>query len=205
MIGKLKGLIDSYDEDWVIVDVGGVGYQVHCSSNSLGCLPSTGEAATLFIVTHVREDQIKLFGFSSEQERAWFRLLTTVQGVGQKVALAVLSTLNPNELASAIALQDKATITRAPGIGPKVAQRILAELKDKAPALSTLDPGVTNLQTDLGAQNAPRAIADAVSALTNLGYGQSHASSAAATVLSREGEDLPMEKLIRLSLKELSS
>src|SRR6516225_6823464 len=121
MIGKLKGIIDSYGEDYVILDVGGVGYQVHCSARTLQALPAAGEAATLSIETHVREDQIKLFGFMSDTEREWFRLLQTVQGVGTKVALSILSTHKPADLASAIALRDKAMIARAAGVGPKVA------------------------------------------------------------------------------------
>jgi hypothetical protein len=121
MIGKLKGLIDCYGEDFVILDVGGVGYQVHCSARTLQALPSPGAAAVLSIETYVREDQIKLFGFRSDTEREWFRLLQTVQGVGAKVALAVLGTLPPAELANAIALRDKATVSRTPGVGPKVA------------------------------------------------------------------------------------
>src|SRR6185369_1295657 len=114
MIGKLKGLIDSYGEDYVILDVGGVGYQVHCSARTLQALPAPGEAAVLSIETYVREDQIKLFGFRGDAEREWFRLLQTVQGVGAKVALAVLSTLPPSDLANAIALRDKAAVTRTP-------------------------------------------------------------------------------------------
>src|SRR6266436_9920034 len=133
MIGKLKGLIDSYGEDYVILDVGGVGYQVHCAGRTLQALPSPGEAAVLSIETYVREDQIKLYGFTGDLEREWFRLLQTVQGVGAKVALAVLGTLKPGELATAIALQDRATLSRAPGVGRKVAERIVAELRDKAP------------------------------------------------------------------------
>ena len=145
MIGKLKGLIDSYGEDYVILDVGGVGYQVHCSSRTLQALPSPGEAAVLSIETYVREDQIKLFGFRSDIEREWFRLLQTVQGVGAKVALAVLCTLPPAELANAIALRDKAAVTRTPGVGPKVAERIVTELKDKAPAFANVDPALVHL------------------------------------------------------------
>ena len=141
MIGKLKGLINSYGEDYVILDVGGVGYQVHCSSRTLQALPSPGEAAVLSIETYVREDQIKLFGFRSDTEREWFRLLQTVQGVGAKVALAVLSTLPPAELANAIALRDKAAVSRTPGVGPKVAERIVTELKDKAPAFANRRSG----------------------------------------------------------------
>src|ERR1700747_1290136 len=123
MIGKLKGLIDSYGEDYVILDVQGVGYQVHCSSRTLQALPAAGEPAVLSIETYVREDQIKLFGFRSDLEREWFRLLQTVQGVGAKVALAILSTLKPADLASAITLRDKASLTRTPRVGPKVAER----------------------------------------------------------------------------------
>src|SRR5260221_9162024 len=145
MIGKLKGLIDSYGEDYVILDVGGVGYQVHCSGRTLQALPSPGEAAVLSIETYVREDQIKLFGFRSDVEREWFRLLQTVQGVGAKVALAVLSALPPAELANAIALRDKAAVQRTPGVGPKVAERIVIELKDKAPAYTALDPALVRL------------------------------------------------------------
>src|SRR5262249_11636718 len=130
MIGKLKGVIDSYGEDFVIVDVGGVGYLVHCSARTLQALPAPGEAVAASIETHVREDQIRLFGFASDVEREWFRLLQTVQGVGTKVALAVLGTLKVGELASAVAMRDKAMIARTPGIGPKVAERIVTELKD---------------------------------------------------------------------------
>ncbi len=133
MIGKLKGIIDSYGADYVLLDVGGVGYQVHCSARTLATLPAPGQAATLSIETHVREDQIRLFGFASDMEREWFRLLQTVQGVGAKVALSVLGTLKVPELASAITMRDKAAISRAPGVGPKVAERIVTELKDKAP------------------------------------------------------------------------
>ena len=141
MIGKLKGIVDSYGEDFVILDVGGVGYQVQCSARTLQELPAAGQPATLSIETYVREDQIRLFGFMSDVEREWFRLLQTVQGVGAKVALSVLGTLKPGELASAIAMRDKATVARTPGVGQKVAERIVTELKDKAPAYADLDPG----------------------------------------------------------------
>ena len=134
MIGKLKGIIDTYGEDYIILDVDGVGYLVHCSARTLQELPGTGQPATLSIETHVREDQIRLFGFLTDVEREWFRLLQTVQGVGAKVALSVLSTLKPADLASAIAMRDKAMVARTPGVGPKVAERIVTELKDKAPA-----------------------------------------------------------------------
>lgn len=140
MIGKLRGVIDSNGEDFVILDVNGVGYIVHCSSRTLQRLPRPGEPASLAIETQVREDSIRLFGFASEAEREWFRLLQSVQGVGAKVALAVQSILEPSDLAAAIALQDKAAISRAPGVGPKLAARIVAELKDKAPAIGAVDP-----------------------------------------------------------------
>src|SRR5258706_16407902 len=155
MIGKLKGLIDSYREDYVILDVGRVGYQVHCSARTLQALPSPGAAAVLSIETYVREDQIKLFGFRSDLEREWFRLLQTVQGVGAKVALAVLGTLPPSDLANAIALRDKAQGARTPGVGPKVAERIVTELKDKAPAFANVDPALVHLFGRIGDDHAP--------------------------------------------------
>src|SRR6202163_729142 len=130
MIGKLKGIIDSYGEDFIIV-VNGVAYLVHCSARTLQALPAPGEPVALAIKTHVREDQIRLFGFLSDVEREWFRLLQTVQGVGTKVALAILGTLKPADLASAIAMRDKAMGARTPGVGPKVAERVVTELKDK--------------------------------------------------------------------------
>src|ERR1700731_967039 len=145
MIGKLKGVIDSYGEDHVILDVNGVGYLVHCSARRLQGLPPAGRGATLSIETYVREDQIRLFGFMPDVEREWFRLLQTVQGVGAKVALAVLGTLPPSDLANAIALRDKAAVTRTPGVGPKVAERIVTELKDKAPAFAIRDPALVQL------------------------------------------------------------
>ena len=141
MIGKLKGVIDSYGDDFVILDVQGVGYVVHCSSRTLQNLPPIGEAASLSIETHVREDMIRLFGFRSDAEREWFRLLQSVQGVGAKVALGILSVLDPGTLATAIATGDKASVARGPGVGPKLAQRIVSELKDKAPAYSRRRPG----------------------------------------------------------------
>jgi Holliday junction DNA helicase RuvA len=134
VIGKLRGVIDSYGEDFVIVDVQGVGYVVHCSTRTLQHLPQAGEATTLSIETHVREDMIRLYGFRSDAEREWFRLLQTVQGVGAKVALGILSVLDPGAIANAIATGDKTAVSRGPGVGPKLAARIVAELKDKAPA-----------------------------------------------------------------------
>ena len=204
MIGKLKGVIDSYGEDFIVLDVHGVGYLVHCSARTLQALPAAGEAATLSIETHVREDQIRLFGFMSDVEREWFRLLQTVQGVGTKVALAVLSTLNPGELASAIAVRDKAAVARTPGVGPKVAERIVTELKDKAPAYANIDPAVVRLSGQVEDRRAPQPVADAVSALINLGYGQPQAAAAIAAAARAAGEGADTPRLIRLGLKELA-
>ena len=204
MIGKLKGIIDSYGEDFVILDVGGVGYQVQCSARTMQALPAPGEAATLSIETHVREDAIKLFGFTSDAEREWFRLLQTVQGVGAKVALAVLGTLRPSELAEAIALRDRASVSRTPGVGPKVAERIVTELKDKAPAYADVDPAVIRLSGAVEDKRAPQPVADAVSALVNLGYGQPQAAAAIAAATRNAGEGADTARLIRLGLKELA-
>ncbi|HEU5273518.1 MAG TPA: Holliday junction branch migration protein RuvA [Xanthobacteraceae bacterium] len=204
MIGKLKGVIDSYGEDSVLVDVHGVGYLVHCSVRTLQALPPAGEAVTLAIETHVREDQIRLFGFLSDLEREWFRLLQTVQGVGTKVALSILSTHKPADLASAIATRDKGMIARAPGVGPKVAERVVTELKDKAPAYSAVDPAVVQLSGALEESRAPRPVADAVSALVNLGYGQPQAAAAVAAATQASGEGADAARLIRAALKELA-
>jgi Holliday junction DNA helicase RuvA len=204
MIGKLKGTIDSYGEDFVILDVHGVGYQVHCSARTLQTLPAVGEAATLAIETHVREDLIRLYGFASDVEREWFRLLQTVQGVGAKVALAVLGTLKPAELANAIALRDRAAVSRTPGVGPKVAERIVTELKDKAPAFTDIDPAVVRLTGEVEDRRAPQPVRDAVSALVNLGYGQPQAAAAIAAATRSAGEGADTPSLIRLGLKELS-
>jgi holliday junction DNA helicase RuvA len=204
MIGKLKGLIDSYGEDYVILDVQGVGYQVHCSGRTLQALPSAGEPAVLSIETYVREDQIKLFGFRTDLEREWFRLLQTVQGVGAKVALAVLGTLLPHDLANAIALRDKVAVARTPGVGPKVAERIVTELKDKAPAIANIDPAVVQLSGAIDDRRAPRPVQDAISALINLGYGHPQAAAAIAAAMRSAGDKAETAQLIRLGLKELA-
>jgi Holliday junction DNA helicase RuvA len=204
MIGKLKGVIDSYGEDFIVLDVHGVGYLVSCSARTLQALPAPGEAATLSIETYVREDQLRLFGFLSDAEREWFRLLQTVQGVGARVALSILGTFNTGELASAIAIGDKAAIKRAPGVGPKVAERVVIELKDKAPAYSELDPAVIRLSGALSDKRAPQPVLDAVSALVNLGYGQPQAAAAIAAASRNAGEGAETAQLIRLGLKELS-
>jgi len=204
MIGKLKGVIESYGEDAVIVDVAGVGYEVYCSSRTLQELPGIGQPATLSIETHVREDQIRLFGFLTELEREWFRLLQTVQGVGVKVALAVLGTLKPAELASAIAMRDKAMVARTPGVGAKVAERIVTELKDKAPAYTDIDPALVRLSGALEDKRAPAPVSDAVSALVNLGYAQAQAAAAIAAAARSAGEGAEATTLIRLGLRELA-
>ncbi len=204
MIGKLSGMVDSFGADWIILDVHGVGYQVSCSAKTLEALPGPGEAAVLFIETQFREDAIRLIGFRTEAEREWFRLMLAVQGVGAKVALAVLGTLSASELASAVALADKAMIARAPGVGPKVAARICAELKDRAPAFAGVDMGTVRLQAELGDKVAPKPASEAVSALVNLGYGQAQASAAVAAAMREAGEAAETARLIRLGLKELA-
>jgi Holliday junction DNA helicase RuvA len=204
MIGKLKGTIDEIGEDHVVLDVHGVGYIAHCSARTLGRLGSAGEAAVLFIETYVREDQFRLFGFLTALEREWFRLLQSVQGVGSKVALAVLSTLTPGELANAIALQDKTAVSRAPGVGPKVAVRIITELRNKAPAFAGEAAASIGLKQEIGEGVASAPVADAVSALTNLGYSRDQAANAVAAALKNGGEGADSAKLIRLGLKELS-
>lgn len=204
MIGKLKGLIDSYGDDYVILDVGGIGYHVSCSTKTLSALPSPGEAAVLYTEMLVSENAIRLVGFGSAAEREWFRLLDNVQGVGTKVALAILSTLSAPELANAVALQDKAMVGRAPGVGKKLAERIVVELKGKAPAFAPPDPALAKLQADLDAPR-PTAAADAVSALVNLGYGQTQAGAAVSAAMRKAGEDARTEQLIRVALKELAT
>ncbi|MGH6835075.1 MAG: Holliday junction branch migration protein RuvA [Methylocella sp.] len=199
MIGKLKGIVDSHGEDFVILDVQGVGYIVHCSGRTLQKLPKPGEAAALAIETHMREESIKLFGFLSETERDWFRLLQSVQGVGAKVALAIQTVLDIAELAAAIACQDKAAIARAPGVGPKLAARIASELKDKAAASGVAAARLAEL--DHGKRAAAQ---DALSALVNLGYGRPQAAAAVAASVAALGEGAPAAELILRGLKELA-
>ncbi len=203
MIGKLTGLIDEIGTDFAVIDVGGVGYVVHCAARVLSALPQPGQRASLFVETQMREDAIKLFGFTTSEEREWFRLLQTVQGVGAKVALSILSTQTIPDLARAVAFEDKAQVGRAQGVGPKLAARIVAELKDKAASISAplhvAQGAVVNLTRPAGAA------AEAVSALVNLGYAQAQASQAIATVVAREGKDLPLQALIREGLRALSS
>ncbi len=206
MIGKLRGTVDTTGDGLAIIDVGGVGYEVACSPRTLAALPPAGEAVTLAIETYVREDAIKLYGFLSEAERGWFRLLQSVQGVGSKVALSILGTLDAGQLSQAIAMQDRAMIARAPGVGPKVALRIVNELKDKLPPV-TLSLAGNPASAPANARMAGGAVspaADAVSALVNLGYAPVQANTAISNALQKAGEAPRAEELIRLGLKELA-
>lgn len=203
MIGKLKGIIDEIGEDHCVVDVGGVGYIAYCPARTLSAFDGVGAGVTLFIETHVREDMIRLYGFGSALEREWFRLLQNVQGVGAKVALAVLSTLSAAELANAIALKDVAMVARAPGVGKKVAERIVTELKSKAPAYAGEAINI-GMKQELGEGAAPAPVTDAVSALSNLGYSRDIAANAVAAAMKAAGEGADAGTLIRLGLKELA-
>lgn len=203
MIAKLTGLLDQLGEDFAVVDVGGVGYIAFCSGRTLAAMPAVGEPVSLQIETHVREDHIHLYGFAEIAERDWFRLLTTVQGVGAKVALGILSVAGPSDLADMIAAGDKSGLTQAPGVGPKLAGRIASELKEKASQLSvirTLRPAAPG--TAAPAAGGP--VEDAVSALVNLGYRPVEAHGAVAAIARTEGEAATVEVLIREGLKELA-
>jgi len=208
MIGKLTGILDVLAEDHVILDVGGVGYRVFVSHRALSTMGKTGENCRLFVETHMREDAIRLFGFMTEQERDWFRLLQQVQGVGAKVALAILGTLTVTEIADAIALRDATFLTRAPGIGKKVAERMITELKGKAPPVANIGEdgaasalaGVAQAMAGEGAS----AVGDAISALGNLGYGRDQAALAVALAMKQAGEEASSANLIRLALQALS-
>ncbi|WP_421706898.1 Holliday junction branch migration protein RuvA [Algihabitans sp.] len=216
MIGKLTGLVDTVEEDRCLLDVGGVGYLVFASAATLGRLQA-GQTAALLIETHVREDHIHLFGFAERGEREWFRLLSTVQGVGARVALAILSVLAPDQLATAVAAQDKAAVARANGVGPKLAGRIVTELKDKAGALvfhGGVSGGVAGSEPSAGGaaaatNGAGDALAqraeDAISALVNLGYKRSEAFTAVAAASRDLGGDASLDALIRGGLRELAT
>ncbi|HCD16679.1 MAG TPA: Holliday junction branch migration protein RuvA [Rhodobiaceae bacterium] len=203
MIGRLRGRVDGRGEGWVLVDVGGVGYMVEGSARLMDGCPPDGEAVSLAIETYVREDQFRLFGFLSEEERSWFRLLMGVQGVGAKVALAIQSVLSPADLVQAVTAEDKAMVARAPGVGPKVAQRIVQELKDKVP--ETAFGAVAGAGAGVGTP-ASQAHLDAMSALTNLGYqrAEAHRALQAAGAASAGEADASAETLIRKALKELA-
>ena len=205
MIGKLRGTVDAVGEAHAIVDVGGVGYEVQASARTLRTL-QLGQEVSLAIETHVREDAIRLYGFTSEVERAWFRMLQTIQGVGTKVALGVLGTLAPPDLANAVTLQNWAAVEQAPGVGKKLAQRIVAELKDKAPALGAAGLNVPAMAKVGTAQQPPQgdAAAEAISALINLGYHPGQASQTVAAALTELGKAASTPALIRRGLKELA-
>lgn len=195
MIAKLTGRLDESGADWAVIDVRGVGYLVHCSSKTLSALGIAGDEVTVFTDLQVSENDMRLLGFATAGERDWFRLLTTVQGVGGKVALAILSALSPEELQRACAAGDAAQVARAQGVGPKLAGRIVNELKDKAGAL----PGGGRLAPTISP--AGGASADAVSALQNLGFKPAVAASAVAHAQAELGEDAGLNELVRVALK----
>jgi Holliday junction DNA helicase RuvA len=211
LIALLRGTVAGATEDAAVVDVGGVGYLVHCAASTLQRLPRTGQPVELHVETQVREDAITLFGFLEPADRVWFRLLQSVQGVGAKAALSILSVLRPGDLATAIALGDKASITRANGVGTKLAARIVAELKDRVGALPTAGgDGIASLPGAIGADDPAAspllgAARDAVSALGNLGYGRGDAFAAVARVQQRLGAGAAVDQLIREALKELAA
>jgi Holliday junction DNA helicase RuvA len=201
VIARLRGTLDGLDEDHAVIDVGGVGYLVACSTRTLASLPRAGEAVDLLIETQVRPESITLYGFRSAAERSWFRLLQTVQGVGARVALAILSVLGPDELARAVAAQDKAALARASGVGPRLASRIASELKDRlgeVPAIA----GVPSPELAGVALGGPAE--DAVSALVHLGYGRSEAHAAVTKAAAALGDAAPLEALIRTGLQDLA-
>lgn len=210
MIAKLTGLLDTTALDHAVIDVAGVGYLVFASRKTLDRLGTPGDAVSVVCETHVREDHIHLYGFADATERAWFRLLTTVQGVGPKAALAVLSVLDTDALATAIAADDRRAIARADGVGPKTAARIAAELKDKAGGIA-LGPtaagavGMVPTKAPAPQDGHPPLTADAVSALVNLGYGQSEAFTAVSRVLASLGEAPSLGQVIPAALKELAA
>ncbi len=205
MIARLTGIVDSTGEEWAVIDVGGVGYLVFCSARTLRRLPAAGGQASVAVETHVREDHIHLYGFADAAERDWFRLLTTVQGVGARHALSVLSVTEPEALVDAILAGDRAAFTRAAGVGPKLAARILAELKDKvADAVVAASPGLAAV-TASAAMGLAGPLGDAVSALVNLGYRRGEALGAVSHAAQQLGADAPVEALITAGLKELSA
>jgi Holliday junction DNA helicase RuvA len=202
MIAKLAGIIDQVGPDSVIIDVGGVGYLAFCSTATIGRLPPPGAPARLLIETHVREDHIHLYGFADAAERDWFRRLTTVQGVGARLALAILSATAPDQLTLAIIAQDKAALARAEGVGPKLAARIVNELRDKIGGIALLAPTPGTPASAAPAGEAGPA-ADAVSALVNLGYRRAEAFGAVAAGAQRLGGAAETGALIRAGLQEL--
>ncbi|NDF11469.1 MAG: Holliday junction branch migration protein RuvA [Proteobacteria bacterium] len=202
MIGRLRGLIETQGDDTVIVDAGGVGYLVYVSAHTLRKLPQDGGASQLFIETHVREDHIHLFGFFEAEEQECFRMLTTVNGVGNKVGIAILSVLTPAQVMTAIAAQDKNAFRQVSGVGPKLAERIVVELKDKAKGIALVAP--TTSKGGKVATGEHAAVSDAISALINLGYNRSDAYTAVQRAAREKGVD-KVDDLIRFGLKELAS
>ena len=200
MIAMLDGIVDQLGADGLVLDVNGVGYLVFASSRTLSRAPARGEALRLLIETHVREDHIHLYGFADEAERSWFRLLTTVQGVGARLALSILSVTAPDALTTAIMAQDKTALTRADGVGPKLAARIVNELKDKVGGIAL---GPAAAVESAGAAPAVGAAGDAVSALVNLGYSRSDAFGAVTQAAKRLGTEAKIDALIRAGLQEL--
>jgi len=194
MIAKLTGKLDETGADWAVIDVGGVGYLVHCSSKTLSALGIAGDDCTVFTDLQVSENDLRLLGFATGEERDWFRLLTGVQGVGSKVGLAILSALSPGELQAACAAQDAAMVARAQGVGPKLAGRIVNELKDKAGAMP--GGGIAPAAAPVGSASA-----DAVSALQNLGFKPAVAASAVAHAQAELGVDAGLNELVRVALK----
>ena len=188
MIGKLRGVVDSVDAEALILDVNGVGYLVSASARTLRALPGAGEAVELLVETHVREDAIRLYGFLTAAERDWFRLLQNVQGVGAKVALGILGVLSADALSAAIARQDKAAMARAPGVGPKLAARLVLELKDKAPASTAPDFAGAEVGLERGSRFT-RAAEDAILALVSLGYAEPQAAAAVARISAQLGQE----------------
>lgn len=207
LIGKLTGIIDSVAHDSAIIDVGGVGYVVHASGRTLGRFGQRGVPVSLLVDTHVREDAISLYGFAEAVERDWFRALLNVQGVGAKVALSILTVLAPDELARAVAAQDKASVARASGVGPKLAQRVVSEMREKAGSIglgTSGAPVAASATTAAEGGGADGPLNDAVSALVNLGYRRPEAYAAVAKVMQAEGPGTPLGELIVKGLKELS-
>ncbi len=205
MIAKLTGVLDSCGEGWAVIDVSGVGYLLFCSGRTLRRLPVAGGQVSVSVETHVREDHIHLYGFADEVERDWFRLLITVQGVGAKVALGLLSVMEPDHLAHAIAAQDSAALTQAPGVGAKLAARVLVELKDRAAELTVVRRIDFGGAGGDGGDGDHGAVTDAVSALVNLGYRRVEAFGVVSSAARNLGGDAPVEALVRAGLKELSA
>ena len=201
MIAKLTGVLDSIADDNAIIDVGGVGYLVFCSKRTLSAFGRAGDPISVLIETHVREDHIHLYGFADRVENDWFCLLTTVQGVGAKVALAILGTLTPDELSNAMIAEDKVILTRAPGVGPRLAVRILAELREKAAELSI----IKHVELDTKSDEEAAVVSDAISVLVNLGYGRSAAFKAVSNAVQTLGESASVEIIVKAGLQELSA